>query len=305
MKTYKIGTRNSPLAMWQAEFFAQKLNDLGLKTQICPILSSGDKNLSQPLYALGITGMFTKDLDVALINGEIDFAVHSLKDVPTKLPQNIEISCYLPRDFEADVLVRGPQAKDKNIAELSIATSSLRRRAFWLQHYPNTQFTDIRGNVQTRLQKLEDGVADATLFSLAGFKRLQAEVAYEHLDFMIPAPAQGVMAVCSRISEQDDYPFLAEINHQDTQKCVEIEREFLSDLEGGCTAPIGALAKIDAQNRLHFKGRLNSLEGKNSLEIDEICHWEANLGKKFSAQMKAQGGLALMQAIKQNLKSLS
>ena len=304
MKIYKIGTRNSPLAMWQAQFFAQKLQHLGLQTQICPIMASGDKNLNQPLYALGITGVFTKDLDIALLNGEIDFAVHSLKDVPTRLPQNVELSCYLARDFEQDVLVRSPQAQQKDLNQLSIATSSLRRRAFWLQQYPDAQFADIRGNVQTRLQKLNDGVADATLFSLAGFKRLQAEVAYEHLPFMIPAPAQGVIAVCSRISEAEGYAFLSQINHLPTQKCVEIERDFLQDLEGGCTAPIGALAKMDDNNQVHFVARLNSLDGKKSLSLNENCLWEENLGRKFSAQIKAQGGEALMAEIKQNVKLL-
>lgn len=128
------------------------------------MLSSGDKNLNQPLYSLGITGVFTKDLDIALLNNAIDIAVHSLKDVPTILPQNIEISAVLERDFPQDVLVRKSSSKNKNLAELKIATSSLRRRAFWLEQFPETEFSDIRGNVQTRLKKLEEGDFDATLF---------------------------------------------------------------------------------------------------------------------------------------------
>ena len=128
----RIGTRNSPLAMWQAKEVEQKLQNLGYETVLVPVLSSGDKNLNQPLYSLGITGVFTKDLDIALLNNEIDIAVHSLKDVPTILPQNIEVSAVLERDFPQDVLVRKSSSKNKNLAELKIATSSLRRRAFWL-----------------------------------------------------------------------------------------------------------------------------------------------------------------------------
>ena len=181
MKTIRIGTRNSPLELWQAHEVESKLKALGFETEIVPILSSGDKNLDQPLYALGITGVFTKDLDIALLNKEIDIAVHSLKDVPTQLPQNIRISAVLERDFPQDVLVRNNDAEPLDLEVLKIATSSLRRRAFWLKEFPETEFTDIRGNVQTRLKKLDDGIADATIFSLAGIKRMNLDIHYEQI----------------------------------------------------------------------------------------------------------------------------
>ncbi|MCD5969568.1 hydroxymethylbilane synthase, partial [Riemerella anatipestifer] len=127
--TIKIGTRNSPLALWQAKEVATALEQKNYATEIVPIVSSGDKNLTQPLYSLGITGVFTKDLDIALLNKQIDIAVHSLKDVPTQLPQNIELIAYLERDYPQDVLVRSSNAKDQLLEELKIATSSLRRRA--------------------------------------------------------------------------------------------------------------------------------------------------------------------------------
>lgn len=164
MKSIRIGTRNSPLALWQAREVARELQNRNYTTDIVPIVASGDKNLNQPLYSMGITGVFTKDLDIALLNDEIDIAVHSLKDVPTELPQNIEIIAYLERDFPQDVLVRNSKSKNKPLHEMKIATSSLRRRAFWLKNFPQAEFVDIRGNVNTRLQKLEDGLADATLF---------------------------------------------------------------------------------------------------------------------------------------------
>ena len=300
----RIGTRNSPLAMWQAKEVEQKLQNLGYETSLVPVLSSGDKNLNQPLYSLGITGVFTKDLDIALLNNEIDIAVHSLKDVPTLLPQNIEISAVLERDFPQDVLVRKSSSKNKNLAELKIATSSLRRRAFWLEQFPETEFFDIRGNVQTRLKKLEEGDFDATLFSLAGIKRMEMELDFEFLDFMISAPSQGVVAIASRIDDVETRKILQKINHEETQICVEIERNFLRTLEGGCTAPIGAIAKFE-DNKIYFKGKLNSLDGAKTLNLVKEFEYShsGNFGEKFAKIILEKGGKEMMEVIKSKLKN--
>ncbi|MEN9487589.1 MAG: hypothetical protein RIR56_1278 [Bacteroidota bacterium] len=300
----RIGTRNSPLAMWQAKEVEQKLQNLGYETSLVPVLSSGDKNLNQPLYSLGITGVFTKDLDIALLNNEIDIAVHSLKDVPTLLPKNIEISAVLERDFPQDVLVRKSSSKNKNLAELKIATSSLRRRAFWLEQFPETEFSDIRGNVQTRLKKLEEGDFDATLFSLAGIKRMEMELDFEFLDFMISAPSQGVVAIASRIDDVETRKILQKINHEETQICVEIERNFLRTLEGGCTAPIGAIAKFE-DNKIYFKGKLNSLDGAKTLNLVKEFEYShsGNFGEKFAKIILEKGGKEMMEVIKSKLKN--
>ena len=300
----RIGTRNSPLAMWQAKEVEQKLQNLGYETLLVPVLSSGDKNLNQPLYSLGITGVFTKDLDIALLNNEIDIAVHSLKDVPTILPQNIEVSAVLERDFPQDVLVRKSSSKNKDLAELKIATSSLRRRAFWSEKFPNTHFSDIRGNVQTRLKKLEEGDFDATLFSLAGIKRMEMELEYEMLDFMISAPSQGVVAIASRIDDVETRKILQKINHEETQICVEIERNFLRTLEGGCTAPIGAIAKFE-DNKIYFKGKLNALDGAKTLNLVEEFDYNdyENFGEKFAKIILEKGGKEMMEVIKSKLKN--
>lgn len=299
----RIGTRNSPLAMWQAKEVEQKLQNLGYETVLVPVLSSGDKNLNQPLYSLGITGVFTKDLDIALLNNEIDIAVHSLKDVPTILPQNIEVSAVLERDFPQDVLVRKSSSKNKDLAELKIATSSLRRRAFWSEKFPNTHFSDIRGNVQTRLKKLEEGDFDATLFSLAGIKRMEMELEYEMLDFMISAPSQGVVAISSRVDDVETKAILQKINHKTTQICVEIERNFLRTLEGGCTAPIGAIA-IFEENKIKFSGRLNSLDGSKTINVVEEFEYDdsENYGKKFAEFVLENGGKEMMEEIKKQIK---
>lgn len=300
----RIGTRNSPLAMWQAKEVEQKIQNLGYETSLVPVISSGDKNLNQPLYSLGITGVFTKDLDIALLNNEIDIAVHSLKDVPTLLPQNLEISAVLERDFPQDVLVRKSSSKNKNLSELKIATSSLRRRAFWLEQFPETEFSDIRGNVQTRLKKLEEGDFDATLFSLAGIKRMEMELDFEFLDFMISAPSQGVVAIANRIDDVEIKDVLQQINHKETQICVEIERNFLRTLEGGCTAPIGAIAKFE-DNKIYFKGKLNSLDGAKTLNLVEEFEYNEteNYGEEFAEIILDKGGREMMQEIKKQIKS--
>ena len=300
----RIGTRNSPLAMWQAKEVEKKLQNLGYETSLVPVLSSGDKNLNQPLYSLGITGVFTKDLDIALLNNEIDIAVHSLKDVPTILPQNIEISAVLERDFPQDVLVRKSSSKNKNLAELKIATSSLRRRAFWLEQFPETEFSDIRGNVQTRLKKLEEGDFDATLFSLAGIKRMEMELDFEYLDFMISAPSQGVVAIASRVDDLEAKEVLQQINHKVTQICVEIERNFLRTLEGGCTAPIGAIAKFN-EDKITFEGKLNSLDGRKTINLVEEFDYNdsENFGEKFAKIILEKGGKEMMEEIKSQIKS--
>ncbi|SDE21890.1 hydroxymethylbilane synthase [Riemerella columbipharyngis] len=299
----RIGTRKSPLALWQAESVASQLEHLGHSTEIVPIVSSGDKNLKKPLYDLGITGVFTKDLDIALLNNQIDIAVHSLKDVPTQLPQNIELIAFLERDFPQDVLVRRKEAKHLSMEELKLATSSLRRRAFWMKNFGKQEFADIRGNVQTRLKKLDGGIADATLFSLAGLKRMEMDIEFEHLPFMLSAPAQGVIAVAGNSSNIELNTLISNINHRPTEICVTIERQFLQTLEGGCTAPIGAFASFLDDGKIHFQGWLCSLDGTKCLDKTEVFHYteDINYGENFAKNLLEQGGKELMQEIKNTL----
>ena len=303
MRSIKIGTRNSPLALWQAREVARNLQNRNYKTEITPIVSTGDKNLTQPLYSLGITGIFTKDLDIALLNNEVDIAVHSLKDIPTELPENVEIIAVLKRDFPQDILVRRKGAENLELKDLKVATSSLRRRAFWLKEFPQAQFSDIRGNVQTRLRKLEEEDFDATLFSLAAIERISLVVDYEFLPMMISAPAQGVVAITARKDDEEIQEIFEEINHLPTQICVDIERAFLNTLEGGCTAPIGAFAEMNDRNEIRFQGRLCSLDGKNCIETDEIFLWEEgkNFGKNLAEKLLENGGRELMAEIKTQL----
>ncbi len=302
MKSIKIGTRNSPLALWQAREVARNLQNRNFTTDITPIVSKGDKDLNQPLYQMGLTGIFTRDLDTALLNKEIDIAVHSLKDVPTLLAEGLELVAFLKRDYHQDVLVRSQEAKNKSLDQLTIATSSLRRRAFWSHEFPNTTFTDIRGNVQTRLGKIENGLADATLFSRAGLERLELNVPYEELNFMLCAPSQGVVVVTARKEDTELKEILTGINDVNTQTCVEIERSFLQTLEGGCTAPIGAYAEF-IEGQIRFQGRICSLDGKNSITIEktlEVGDSKAQ-GVHLGTEFLKDGAKEIMQEIKPRL----
>ncbi|MDR2123001.1 MAG: hydroxymethylbilane synthase [Flavobacteriaceae bacterium] len=301
MNTIRIGTRNSPLAMWQALEVEQKVRNLGYATEIVSVTSLGDKNLTQPLYQMNVVGVFTKDLDIALLNHEIDIAAHSLKDVPTVLPREIVLSAVLERDHESDILIRNPKKESQKgvFDDLYIGTGSLRRRAFWKAKYPHVRFDDIRGNVQTRLSKLESENFDGTVFSLAGIKRLELPLQYEILDFIIPAPAQGVVAVTSLREHHELTEILTNLNHQDTQICVEIEREFLNVLEGGCTAPIGAIAKIK-NDEIHFKAGIVSLDGTKKVLFDEVFPVAEHTfkGKELADKAKKLGAEKIIEEIK-------
>lgn len=305
MKSIRIGTRKSPLALWQAEKVKSMLEALGVDCELCPVQSQGDKNLTVPLYSMGITGVFTKDLDVALLEGSIDIAVHSLKDIPTILPEGLVLGAVLERDYPHDVLVSASSASDVPEAEMKIATSSLRRKAFWSSKYPQTDFADIRGNVQTRLQKLHDGAADATLFSQAAIERMGLDVPYRILDWLLPAPGQGVIGVTARDADAALKNLLRRIECQDTAFCTALERQFLQNLEGGCTAPIGAFAEKTASETYRFRARLSSLDGSQSVTLDEEVQYgcPVSLANQFSEKMLNAAGASIMQGIRDYFNS--
>ncbi|BDU24076.1 hydroxymethylbilane synthase [Flavobacterium sp. GSB-24] len=304
-KTIRIGTRDSELALWQAHTVEKKLNDLGYKTSIVAVKSQGDIILDKPLYELGITGIFTKTLDIAMINGNIDIAVHSMKDVPTALPKGIVQAAVLERANVLDILVHKGNA-DFGDKPSTIATGSLRRQAQWFNKYPNHNVVDLRGNVNTRMQKLQDNDWDGAVFAAAGLERINLKPEnYINLDWMIPAPAQGAMLVVAM--ENDNYTLdaLSQLNHIETEICTYIERQFLRTLEGGCTAPIGALVTYNEdEDTLHFQGVLLSIDGKQKLEINktvDISEWK-KLGFHSAQEILNNGGTELMQKIKESLK---
>lgn len=300
-KTIRIGTRDSQLALWQAHTVQDQLRSLGYDTTIISVKSTGDLLLNKPLYELGITGIFTKTLDMAMINGDIDIAVHSMKDVPTRLPKGIVQSAVLPRANTQDILVY--KELDFLAASGTIATGSLRRRAQWLNKYPSHTVTDLRGNVNTRLQKLQDNPWSGAIFAKAGLERI--EVLPENhidLDWMIPAPAQGAMVVVTMENDAYATEAIQKLNDFPTEISTHIEREFLQVLEGGCTAPIGALATLDKEN-IYFEGILLSLDGTQKRTIKKSIPAQdyLNFGKACALEILDNGGRELMIAIKKEL----
>ena len=302
-KVIRIGTRDSELALWQAHTVQKKLHDLGYKTEILAVKATGDIILDKPLYELGITGIFTKTLDVAMINGEVDIAVHSMKDVPTALPIGIVQAAVLERANTLDILVHKGNL-DFLTGEGTIATGSLRRQAQWLNKYPNHNVVDLRGNVNTRMQKLQDSEWNGAVFAAAGLERINLKPTdYIDLDWMIPAPAQGAMVVVAMANDEFCRQALNELNDIDTEVCTHIERQFLKTLEGGCTAPIGALA-IFVEDDIVFKGVLFSLDGKQKIEVKKTVpmkEWK-KLGFYCAQEILDNGGVELMKTIKINLK---
>lgn len=303
-KVIKIGTRDSELALWQAKTVQKALEKTGHQTELVPVKSTGDLNLDQPLYEMGITGIFTKTLDVAMIKGEVDIAVHSMKDVPTALPKGIVEAAIMKRANSKDLLIhKGVQFLENE--EGTIATGSLRRKAQWLHKYPNHKVVDLRGNVNTRMQKLNDNNWNGAIFAAAGLERIEIKPEnFIDLNWMIPAPAQGAMLIVAM--EEDEYcrKALSVLNHQESELCVHVEREFLKILEGGCTAPIGALAKI-LDDHVHFHGALFSLDGKKKMEVERslpVAEIE-DMGKECAQEVLKNGGKELMADIKSVLNN--
>lgn len=304
-KVIRIGTRDSELALWQAHTVEKKLNDLGYKTEIIAVKSEGDIILDKPLYELGITGIFTKTLDVAMISGQVDIAVHSMKDVPTALPQGIVQAAVLERANTLDILVHKGNL-DFLEGSGTIATGSLRRQAQWLNKYPNHKVVDLRGNVNTRMQKLQDNDWSGAVFAAAGLERINLKPTdFINLDWMIPAPAQGAMVVVAMAEDEFCREAVSELNDIETEVCTHIERQFLRRLEGGCTAPIGALATYNEdEDTIHFEGVLFSIDGQQKIAINKVVpieEWK-NLGYHSAEEILNNGGIELMKTIKETLK---
>ncbi len=302
-RTIRIGTRDSELALWQAKIVKKLLEEAGHKTILVPVKSTGDLVLDKPLYELGITGIFTRTLDIAMLNGDIDIAVHSLKDVPTILPKGIIQAAVLKRGNVNDTLVFNDNEEFLGAKKAVIATGSLRRRAQWLNRFPTHTITDLRGNVNSRLQKLQDSEDwNGAIFAAAGIGRIgiRPEEAI-NLDWMIPAPAQGAIMIAAL--DEDDFikEACAELNHKETEICTTIERTFLNKLEGGCTAPIGALAYIKDEE-INFKGVLLSPDGTKRIDVTRVKKLgEHNDMATYCANFIIErGGKRLMDKIKES-----
>lgn len=297
----RIGTRDSQLAVWQASRVKQLLKEKGCKSELVFVKSEGDIDLQTPLYELGVQGIFTKALDIALLKKEIDIAVHSMKDVPTVLAKGITQAAVLPRASYKDLLV--PKTNIDFLEDIDnvaiIATSSTRRRAQWLNKYANHRIENLRGNVNTRLRKVKEENWNGAIFAAAGLERINVrpDNAIE-LDWMLPAPAQGAIMVVCR--EDDTYAFdeCNKLNDATTALCTKVERDFLRALLGGCTTPISALAEIE-NGTMTFKGNILSLDGKKKIEISKTLQKEnSEAGKDIAEELLQIGGQSILDEIR-------
>jgi hydroxymethylbilane synthase len=309
----KIGTRNSQLAVWQASLVQTLLKKNRIDSELIFIKSEGDKDLITPLYELGVQGIFTKNLDAALLNNKIDLAVHSMKDVPTQLATGIRQAAVLKRASYKDILVlkvNGERSMGNEQSKIhdspftihdytipnspfTVATSSIRRKAQWLHRYPNHKIENLRGNVNTRLKKLKENNWNGAIFAAAGLERinLRPENSID-LNWMLPAPAQGAITISCRDEDQLSFDAAHLLNDEPTEICTKIERDFLRTLLGGCSTPISALAVFE-NGKIIFKGNVCSTDGKQKFEIT----------KDVSLENKKDLGVIAANEILQNEKA--
>lgn len=328
-KVLRIGTRDSQLAVWQATLVQGLLKEAGVQSELVYMKSEGDIDTVTPLYALGVTGVFTKTLDSALLNKRIDIAVHSMKDVPVQLAQGIQQAAVLKRASHKDLFVPHHNLEnaeqfldaaatyetanrsittvgdginvEKVLKTLSepdraegaiVATSSVRRISQWKRRYPHHTITNLRGNVNTRLRKLTESNWAGAIFAAAGLERIDLRPANAiELDWMLPAPAQGAIMVVCR--EEDGYTLQScqPFNDEGTALCTKIERDFLSGLMGGCSTPISALAEV-VGDELKFKGNIVSPDGSLISETEmSLSKKDAeDLGFKAANEVMNKGG---------------
>jgi hydroxymethylbilane synthase len=301
------------------------LAQYGYSAELILIKSDGDIDLQTPLYEMGVQGIFTKELDIALLNNRIDVAVHSLKDVPTQPAKGIQQAAVLKRGPVHDLLVFKNDQSAKAYSRIAfgkpsaaegltthdlitgqagsrfiVATSSIRRKAQWLNKFPHHQIHNLRGNVNTRLRKLSEENWDGAIFAQAGLERINLRPENSIvLDWMLPAPAQGAIVVVCR--EKDDYCLNAcnEFNDTETNLCTKIERDFLRTMLGGCSTPISALAEMK-NNDIYFQGNILSIDGKQKLSIEAtVSPFEGfDIGTRCAIKLLQQGGQAIADTIR-------
>ena len=275
MKKIKIATRRSPLAIWQAEYVKKELirNHSDIEIQIVRIQTEGDRFLDAPLFDIGGKGLFIKELEEALLSKNADIAVHSMKDVIVELPKGLEISVIMKREDSRDVLISNQY---NSIAEIpgnsTVGTSSLRRQSQLKQVNSNILFEDLRGNVETRIGKLDDGKYDAIILAAAGIIRLGlAERITELISFshVLPAVGQGAIGIECRTNDETTQQLIAPLNDKDTSLCVLTERAFSRRLNGGCQLPIASHAVIE-NNQIKVDGVVARLDGSKVIRLQTI-----------------------------------
>jgi hydroxymethylbilane synthase len=303
--TIKIGTRGSQLALYQAnltkKYLLEKFPEVNVEILI--IKTKGDKILDVALSKIGDKGLFTKELETALLENEVDIAVHSLKDLPTTLPEGLKLGAVLKRGEFRDALVSKDGRKFTELTDKDIiATSSLRRQAGLMRQNKNFKIVDIRGNVETRLRKMEDGYCDAMIMAAAGLQRLNLEKYITEIidpEVIIPATSQGVIAIESRKNDDRIDSFLKEINHPQTWSAIEAERGFLRKIEGGCQVPVGCYTNIEGE-KITITGFVAAIDGSEYLSDTESGNIKngKSTGEKLAEKLIAKGASRILSEIR-------
>lgn len=303
----KIGTRASKLALWQAHYVADLLKQSGMDSEIVLIDTKGDQVMEVSIAKIGSKGVFTQELEEQLLDGRIDIAVHSAKDMPSILPDGLALVAFTQREQAHDVLVsrKGGISLSNTNAPLLLGTSSTRRVATLKHFYPHVQTVDVRGNLQTRIRKMEEGLCDALVLAYAGVYRMgygELVVADLALDEFTPAVGQGSVAIelATRLDQSLQQAIIVACNHPETEVCLRAERAYLRVLEGGCSIPVFALAQL-SKGVLQINGGIVSLDGKEriSLEVFGPMEQAEELGEQLAREVLDAGGKKILADIKQ------
>lgn len=304
MKILKIATRQSPLALWQAEYIRARLQELhpDLTVELVKFVTQGDKILDTPLAKIGGKGLFVKELEAALLDGRADLAVHSMKDVPMALPEGLTLAVICEREDPLDAFVSNQFEKFADLPQgAKVGTSSLRRKSQILKQRPDLQIIDLRGNVGTRLGKLDDGQYDAIILASAGLKRLGLSERIRHCltpDISLPAVGQGALGLECRAADNEVLALIQPLLHQETDVCVRAERAFNAYLEGGCQVPIAGYATLQ-NGQIHIEGRVGSADGQTLLraELTDEASNAQQLGENLARNLLDQGAGELLKAL--------
>jgi hydroxymethylbilane synthase len=304
--TLRLGTRGSALALSQSRWVASRLEEAGSPpVELVTIRTTGDEVLDRPLSEIGGKGLFTRELDRALLDGEVDLAVHSLKDLPTEFPDGLTLAAVPEREDPRDVLL-GPEGSDVTLTSLPpgsvVGTGSLRRRALVLAHRPDTSVAEIRGNLDTRIRKLDRGEYQALILAAAGLRRLGwVHRISEHLDLgeWIPAPGQGALAVVTREEDRGRLPGLSALDHGASRAAVTAERTLLHRLEAGCRLPVGAIG-LPFGSGLRLRGMVASPDGQGVVRAEATGSLDdpAALGDQVAETLLERGADALLDQVR-------
>ncbi|MDM1771788.1 hydroxymethylbilane synthase [Acinetobacter indicus] len=304
MNTLKIATRQSPLALWQAEHIRARLEALhaGLNVELVTFVTQGDKILDTPLAKIGGKGLFVKELEAALLDGRADLAVHSMKDVPMALPEGLSLAVICEREDPLDAFVSNTYASFQDLPQgAKVGTSSLRRKCQILKARPDLEIIDLRGNVGTRLSKLDTGQYDAIILASAGLKRLGLSERIRHTlapEVSLPAVGQGALGLECRTNDQAVLELILPLMDDETNVCVRAERAFNAYLEGGCQVPIAGYATLK-DGQLSMEGRVGSVDGQTllSAQLSAAPEQAEQLGEQLAQNLLAQGAGELLKAL--------